>query len=82
MPAPGQASVKDVELLKMDREGAEYDIVFQTPDRVWDAIQSIRLEHHQAQVDRLSVFLADRHFQIVAKRSDSPQWGNLWLTKG
>jgi FkbM family methyltransferase len=71
-----------VELLKMDCEGAEYDIVFQTPDRVWDATQSIRLEYHRAQVDRLRAFLADRHFQVVAWRSDSPQWGNLWLTKG
>ncbi len=71
-----------VELLKMDCEGAEYEIVFQTPDHVWQVIQAIRLEYHRAQVDRLTAFLAERRFQILRWRSDGEELGNLWLAKG
>jgi FkbM family methyltransferase len=74
-------SIEQVDVLKLDCEGAEYDIVFQSPDDMWPRIDHIRLEYHKAQVDRLTAFFADRHFAVIALRQDNPRWGNMWLAK-
>jgi FkbM family methyltransferase len=74
-------ALKQIDLLKMDCEGAEYAIVFQSPYEVWSCISDVRLEYHQAQIESLTAFLADRGFKLIALRQDSPHWGNVWFKR-
>lgn len=41
-----EAGIKTCDLLKLDCEGAEYEILFQAPDSVWQGIQRIVMEYH------------------------------------
>ena len=40
-------ALERVDLLKMDCEGAEYEILYGTPDRYLERIREIRMEYHQ-----------------------------------
>lgn len=43
----------DIDLLKIDCEGAEYDIVSSTPGAVWSRIRSVRIEFHDGRTREL-----------------------------
>jgi FkbM family methyltransferase len=70
-----------VDLLKLDCEGAEYDIVFCAPDEVWARIDRIRMEYHNGRVDELRSHLEARGYRLVAFRKDLASSGNLWFEK-
>ncbi len=45
------AGLTRVELLKMDIEGEEFAVIWQTPRRVWRNVQRLALEYHRAASD-------------------------------
>jgi FkbM family methyltransferase len=70
-----------VDLLKLDCEGAEYDIVFDAPDEMWARIDRIRLEYHNGRVDELRSHLEARGYRLASFRKDLESSGNLWFEK-
>ena len=62
-------NIKKIDLLKMDIEGAEYDILFSTPEYVFQRINSIILEFHdflniKYNHKKLITFLEKKGFKI------------------
>ena len=59
-----------VDLLKVDCEGSEYPIIYETPIHVWEKIQQLTIEVHNLDnetrnVDFLNQFLQSRGYQTV-----------------
>jgi FkbM family methyltransferase len=75
-----------VDLLKIDCEGAEYEILFGTPRAVFDSIGEIRMECHDLGVPgrnkaELRQFLESLDFTIVHDTPTSPGESVLWGRK-
>jgi len=78
--------LKKLDLLKLDCEGAEYEILYETPAEILEKIKEIRLEYHvlpakNANPDALTDFLLHRGFALVNRRKDAPTSGILWLRR-
>jgi len=57
--------IKECSFLKMDCEGAEYEILFNTPDEYLNKIKSITMEFHKnGDVKRLKNFLEKKGFEV------------------
>jgi hypothetical protein len=75
------------DLLKIDCEGAEYDILYNLPDVFFSRIKEIRLEFHNHLQNTLNTgaalaeFLKSKGFQIVILQSGSPFQGSIWTQK-
>jgi len=81
-------ALERVDLLKMDCEGAEYEILYSTPDRYLKRIREIRMEYHNLQVERCNVealgaFLRSRNYEITLARpaATAQTSGTLWARK-
>jgi FkbM family methyltransferase len=78
-----------VDLLKMDCEGAEYEILYHTPAHYFDRIREIRMEYHNLADERhnskaLAAFLHRVGYDdIILPQSASATrtTGNLWARK-
>jgi FkbM family methyltransferase len=77
-----------VDLLKMDCEGAEYEILYRAPHACFDRIREIRMEYHNLPAERCNVtelmgFLRERKYDITLVSADaaSRPSGNLWARK-
>jgi FkbM family methyltransferase len=75
-----------VDLVKMDCEGAEYEILYNTPLSYLNRIGEMRMEYHnldgdRSNVDALAAFLTERGYDIVRSRPTSSTNGNLWARK-
>lgn len=77
-----------VDLLKMDCEGSEYDILYGAPDTCFERIREIRMEYHNLPAERCNVtdlmaFLRNRKYDItlVSADAESRPSGNLWVRK-
>ncbi len=75
-----------VDLLKMDVEGSEYDILYQTPSGYFARIQEIRMEYHnldqkQQNVRGLKQFLVSQGYTITHEQPTSPTNGLLWVDR-
>lgn len=82
-----------LDILKLDCEGAEYEILYQTPSKVLRRIGEIRLEYHRpagrrgvlparsADPTTLTEFLLRKGFALVHQRKDAPTSGILWFTR-
>ena len=78
-------ALERVDLLKMDCEGAEYEILYGTPDRCLQRIREIRMEYHRLPAERcnkeaLAAFLQSRGFQITLTTPADAN-GNLWARR-
>lgn len=72
-----------VDLVKMDTEGAEYDIVLASSPEAWSTVQRVVIEHHRApghHVSELENFLAAAGLTVV-HRVGTEQIGGLWLAR-
>jgi FkbM family methyltransferase len=76
-----------VDMLKLDCEGAEYEILYNTPGSYFDRIREIRMEYHnlpepRANVQELRSFLAERGYDVWHMKENGPANGCLWARKG
>lgn len=63
----------DVDLLKLDCEGAEYEIVETTPSDVWRRIRAVKIEYHQGRTSALVDPLHKAGLHLVLHKPD-PVW--------
>ena len=78
-------ALQRVDLLKMDCEGAEYEILYGTPEHYLNRIREIRMEYHRLPAERcngeaLAGFLESRGFRITMATPVQAN-GNLWARK-
>lgn len=72
-----QNLINQVDLLKIDCEGAEYRILFNTNSLIFSSIIDIRLEYHEGPVERLISYLQSNNYRLVCHKHDSAV---LWVT--
>jgi FkbM family methyltransferase len=75
-----------VDMLKMDCEGAEYEILYPTPPIYLKKVKQIRMEYHnlddqERNVGHLEKFLIDAGFTITRRQANSATNGNLWAVR-
>lgn len=75
-----------IDLLKIDCEGAEYEILYNLPDAYFNKIKSIRMEYHnkakpKENIDELRKFLVEKGYIVTSFRRDSSSSGIIWLTR-
>ena len=75
-----------VDLLKMDCEGAEYEILYSTPSSHLQRISEIRMEYHNLDsgdrhVEGLKRFFAQSGFAVTHLRPASETGGTLWARR-
>jgi FkbM family methyltransferase len=63
----------EIDLLKLDCEGAEYGIVAATPAAAWARVGSVRIEYHAGQADELTFTLVRYGFR-VSRHAPDPAW--------
>lgn len=71
-------TINFVNLLKIDCEGEEYRILFNTKKSVFSKIGDIRMEYHEGPVDDLISYLKVHGFHLIYFDSDSAA---LWVNK-
>lgn len=64
----------NVDLLKLDCEGAEYDIIYNLPDETFSRIDTIVMETHQGLAENentaaMAGFLREKAYEVVIDRS-------------
>lgn len=75
------------DLLKIDCEGAEYEILYNLPDEYFRKIKEIRLEYHnylnnkKNTGDSLRRFLEEKGFAVLKNKKTSNSQGDLWFKK-
>jgi FkbM family methyltransferase len=71
-----------IDLLKLDCEGAEYDILMKSPKGALDKISTIRMEYHLGKEMEVTSFLGQYNFTLCHSNRDSELTGNLWYNRG
>ena len=70
-----------IDLLKIDCEGAEYDIIFAGGENEYSRIHKLRLEYHRGKAEMLDTHLRLYGFVRRRAKSDTAQSGNVWYEK-
>jgi FkbM family methyltransferase len=70
-----------IDLLKLDCEGSEYGIVFETPDPVWSRVRRIRLEYHRGQENGLRRRFESLGFTQTRATRNTKDAGLLWFDR-
>jgi FkbM family methyltransferase len=70
-----------VDLLKMDCEGAEYDIILRTSEANILKVAEIRMEYHRGPRDELVARLTGFGYAVRQFMSEESGGGCLWLTR-
>jgi FkbM family methyltransferase len=75
-----------IDLLKMDCEGAEYEILYSTPLPYLERIAAIRMEYHnldshQRNVEGLKRFFTGSGFTVTHVKPNSGTNGTLWAER-
>jgi FkbM family methyltransferase len=73
-----------VSLLKIDCEGAEYDIIGRSPSSAWERVKRIVVEYHPAPAEKVHALrsrLTDLGFEVVKERRRGDGEGTLWLAR-
>ncbi len=82
-----QNDIKRCDMLKIDCEGAEYEILYATPKEYLDRIGEIRMEYHGAPsgsgytIGGLVSFLQQRGFQVKRLKKAGEQSGIAWFER-
>ncbi|MCX6736555.1 MAG: FkbM family methyltransferase [Candidatus Parcubacteria bacterium] len=80
--------LKECDILKIDCEGAEFEILYNTLDKYLKCIKEIRLEYHDQKIENYNIkslikFLKDRGFHLTNFRNDKKYIysGNAWFRR-
>jgi len=81
--------LKKINFLKIDCEGAEYDILFNTPKKYLDKIDKIALEYHEGEFTKygcrdLETFFRNHNFKVrvkITKAQNNSSIGMLYAWK-
>ncbi len=79
--------IKSCDLLKMDCEGAEYEIIYNAKEETLSRIKKIRMEYHHNSDEKgydiksLVDYLAKKGFVVEKLREDSKIAGICWLRR-
>ena len=76
-----QHGLSQVDLLKLDCEGSEYEILEHTPQSTWDKIVAVRMEYHRGQSGALTDTMIARGYQLKSWRPNSQSTGMLWFER-
>jgi FkbM family methyltransferase len=74
----------EVSLVKMDCEGAEYDIVNASSLEAWNRIRRVVVEYHPAEPTKLNALRVRFHelgYSVLHERHRSANEGTLWLAR-
>ncbi|MFX0093624.1 MAG: FkbM family methyltransferase [Candidatus Hodarchaeota archaeon] len=79
-------NISRIDFLKMDCEGAEYDIFYNCPDSIFNMINKISMEYHNMDSKRyhalsLKKFLERKGFQVKVKSGGRLLYSNLYAKK-
>lgn len=75
------------DILKIDCEGAEYEILYNLPEEYFKKIKSIRLEYHNHRENVINTgeyllkFLEKKGFELKKYKKGSAYQGDLWLER-
>lgn len=78
-------SIHECDLLKLDCEGAEFEILYNTPSEYLSRIKAIRMEYHndaaggERSLKPLLAFLRSHGFGVRKLKEVSERSGNVWL---
>lgn len=70
-----------VDCVKIDCEGAEYQIVLNTPDAVWSRIKEIKMEYHSGRPEVLIHRLKQTGYVLVKQNASTETAGHLWFRR-
>lgn len=70
-----------VDLLKLDCEGAEYDILLNSNGAMFDKVQAVRMEYHWGRTEQIEAFMQKCGLSTCHNRVDSATSGSLWFHK-
>lgn len=75
-----------IDLLKMDCEGAEYEILYSTPASHLQRIRELRMEYHnldslEHHIESLEQFLIGHGFAVTQRQASSASNGTLWVRR-
>ena len=77
--------ISSLDLLKMDCEGAEYEIFEQTPVSIMQKVKEIRMEYHNLDQDKnvsqLRSLLKEKGFEETYFKATNEVFGNIWFRK-
>jgi len=79
-------NLSEVDLLKINAEGAEYEILYSTPVECFDKIEEIRMEYHGRaeatyNLAHLTAFLERRGYAITHLYEHTSDEGFVWFKK-
>ncbi len=78
------AADRAIELVKIDTEGAEYDIVLGSDPAAWSTVQRVVMEFHDVpghSADELLAFFAEVGLSVVHREDVTPRLGTVWLSR-
>lgn len=79
-----EQKINHIDLLKMDCEGAEYEILFQLPEVFFDGIEKMAMETHdtkQHKTQDMVNFLNSKGYQVKFVTRPETQTGHIWAWK-
>jgi FkbM family methyltransferase len=79
-------AISNVDLLKINAEGAEYEILYSTPKECFDKINEIRMEYHKQSAEKdnlecLKSFLEGMGYSATYLYEHKDSEGFLWMKK-
>lgn len=80
MPAV-MAAIEHADLVKMDCEGAEYDLLFNAGDGIFSRMDRLELEYHAGRVSDIGTRMNAQGFTLMHHAADTPATGNLWFAQ-
>ncbi len=68
-----------IDFLKLDCEGSEYGIIFDTPQEIWNRVGRVCLEYHYGNADKIKQRLSELGFILRGSKERTRMVGLLWF---